>query len=105
MSRRIIQHSTFLKALYHAEPIQRKIMIESITNDETLAICDIASKILRGRINMITIHWEKLKDYKRVLRSLACPGINVTRKKRTLLAFHTFLPLLIKPVLHLLDEV
>jgi len=104
MSRRIIQNSAFLKALYYAQPIQRKLMIAFITTEQIKALSEIALKILQGRLILSNAHKEKLKDYSRVIRSLASQRISIGRKKRTLLSFHNWIPLLIKPVLYLLDE-
>lgn len=97
MNRRILRNSTFIKALYFAEPLQRKQMIESISED-------IAKNILDGRLAVNNVHKQKLKQYKRTIRFLASQRINQDRKKRTMLLFHNVIPLLIKPILHLLDE-
>jgi len=104
MSRRIFENSAFLKALYHAEPTQRKLMIEVITIDQIRTLCEITLKILQGRLELSNLHRQKLKDYKRTLRSLVSTRIDHLRKKKILLTFHRIIPLLIKPVLHLLDE-
>ena len=48
MNRRIFQNSAFLIALYYAQPLQRKFMIEFISPDQMWAISDIAIKILQG---------------------------------------------------------
>ena len=104
MNRHIFQNSAFLKALYHAEPIQRKLMIEVITIDQIRTLCEITLKILQGRLDLSNLHTQKLKDYKRTLRSLATTRYNPLRKKKILLTFHKIIPLLIKPVLHLFNE-
>ena len=104
MNRHIFQNSAFLKALYHAEPIQRKLMIEVITIDQIRTLCEITLKILQGRLDFGNLRRQKLKNYKRTLRSLASTRINPLRKKKILLTFHKIIPLLIKPVLHLLNE-
>jgi len=104
MSRRIFQNSAFLKALYYAQPLQRKQMIEHISQDQIRVISDIAEKILQGRLVVNNVHREKLKHYKRTIRFLANQRISTNRKRRTMLAFHNVIPLLIKPILHLLDE-
>jgi len=67
-------------------------------------LSEITLKILQERLTLNNTHKEKLKDYKRVKRSLASHRISVMRKKRTLLTFESLIPLLIKPILHLLDE-
>jgi len=104
MSRRIFENSAFLKVIYHAEPIQKKLMVEFITTDQIRALTEIVVNILRGRINIHNIHKERLRNYQRVMRSLASQRISVARKTRTWLAFHDLIPLLIQLILHLLDE-
>ena len=87
-----------LKAMYHAKPIQRKLMVEFIQTDQILALTEIVVNILRGRINIHNIHRERLRNYQRVMRSLVIRHISVAKKKtRTFLAFHDIIPL---PVLH-----
>jgi hypothetical protein len=98
MSRRIFENSAFLKAMYHAKPIQRKLMVEFIQTYQILALTEIVVNILRGRINIHNIHRERLRNYQRVMRSLVIRHISVAKKKtRTFLAFHDIIPL---PVLH-----
>ena len=104
MNRRIFQNSAFLIALYYAQPLQRKFMIEFISPDRIRAISNIAIKIVQGRVAVNNIHRQKLRHYKRTIRFLANQRISTNWKKRTLLAFHDVIPLLIKPILHLLDE-
>ena len=79
-------------------------MVEFITTDQIRALVEIVINILRGRINIHNIHRERLRHYQNVMRSLASRRISVARKKRTFLAFHDLIPLLIQPILHLLDE-
>jgi len=104
MNRQIIQNSVFLNAIYYSKPTERKRMLDLMGDEETRVICEIALKILHARIIINLKHKEKLKDYKNVIRSLASHRISLTRKKRTLLTFHSLIPFLIKPILHLLAE-
>lgn len=104
MNGRIFRNSTFIKTLYFAEPTERKQMIDSMSNDEICAMSDIAKNILNGRLSLTNVHKQKLKQYKRTIRFLASQRINLNRKRRTMLVFHNVIPLLIKPIVHLLDE-
>lgn len=104
MNRHIFQHAAFLKDLYFAEPLERKLIIESMSGDQTDAISNITLLILQGRLVVNNLHKQKLKQYKQTMRCLANPRIGVIRKKRTMQAFHKPLPLLIKSVIHLIDE-
>ena len=100
MNRRIFQNS----ALYYAQSLQRKFMIEFISPDQIRAISDIAITIVQGRVAVNNVHRQKRRHYKRTIRFLAYQRISTNREKRTILAFHDVIPLLIKPILHLLDE-
>jgi len=100
----ILRNSAFIKALYHTEATQRKHMIETMSDDEIHAVSDIAKNILNGRLVVNNVHKQKLKQYKRTIRFLASRMINVNRKRRTMLVFHSVIPLLLKPIVHLLDE-
>ena len=65
---------------------------------------DIAKNILEGKLVVNYVHRQKLKQYKATIRFSASPRLKTNRKKQTMLVFHNVLPLLIKPVPHLLDE-
>jgi hypothetical protein len=58
MNRRIFQNSAFLKAIYHADPIQRKLMIKVITIDQIKTLCEIILKILQGRLDLSNLQTE-----------------------------------------------
>ncbi|CAC5362576.1 unnamed protein product [Mytilus coruscus] len=88
MSTRIIRNSVFLKTIYRAEPVQRKLMIDFAEMDQLYALCDIVMIILHGQLILTDIHREKLKHYRNVIRALASNRIDIARKKRTLLAYH-----------------
>ena len=104
MSGRIAQQSPFLKLLYDCSPTQRKALIESASREQLEALSQIALNILRGNLSVSETHKKKLKEYKDVIRSLGSRSVSLTRKKNALLNFHSLLPLLVKPVLYLLDE-
>ena len=104
MSRRITQQSPFLKLLYDCKPRLRKALIQHAERDQIDALSQITLNILRGNVSVSDAHKKKLKRYKEVIRSLASRRVSLARKKQTLLKFHALLTLLIKPVIHLLDE-
>lgn len=103
MYMRIIRNSTYLKAIYRAEPFQRRLMIEFADMDQLNAICDIATDIIQGQLFLANSHRPKLKQYRNVIRALASRNINTARKQRTLLAYHDLIPLLIFPIIPFLD--
>jgi hypothetical protein len=94
MNRRIFQNSTFLIALCYVQLLQRKF-------HQIRAISDIAIKIVQERV---AVNKTKTSTLQGTNRFLANQRISTNRKKRTMPAFHDVIPLLIKPILHLLDE-
>ena len=59
MNRRILRKSNFIKVLYFAEPLQRKEMIESISQDDIW----YSQNIFEGRLYANYVHRQKLKQY------------------------------------------
>ena len=104
MNSRIIQNAAFIKALFYADPLERRQMLRDISLEQIRAISDIAKNILHGRYVIDNTHREKLRQYRSTIRSLASGRISTSRKKRTMLVFHRVIPLLILPILRLLDE-
>jgi hypothetical protein len=64
MNSRILRNSNFIKVLYFAEPLQRKEMIESISQDEICAVSDIVKNTLEGRlvVNYVSIGFRNRSD-------------------------------------------
>ena len=104
MSRRIFQNSTFLKNIYHATPFHRGLMIQFITNDQVLALSLIARKIFRRTVHISNSLKTKLEPYMRWVRLLSHSQLDMRRRKIILRTFPDMIPLLIRPILHLLDE-
>jgi hypothetical protein len=49
--------------VYLAEPLQRKEMIESISQDEMCAVFDIVKNTLEGRLVVNYVYRQTLKQY------------------------------------------
>lgn len=102
-NRRMSRQTPFLTFLYTCAPRQRKSLVEHATNEQILALSQIALNILRGNVQITKAYKRKLKQYKEVIRSLASRRVSISRKRETLLKHHGLIPLLIKPTLQLLD--
>lgn len=104
MPHRITSFSTFLKFLYYAEPRQRKVLIQSATNEQIEILSEIALNIYRGVLHMSIHHIRKLRPYQLNIRALCSRSIAHRRKKNILVRHPILVPLLIKPILTLLYE-
>lgn len=104
MNRRIFENSTFLKELYYDRPRRRKELIAESSDDQIQTISHIAYKIYHATLMISIVHRRKLREFRKTIQFLASGRISVSRKRRVLLVYHKLIPLLIKPLLHLLDE-
>ena len=83
-SRRIGRQTPFLKLLYSCSSIQRKSLIQYVTNEQLAALSQIALNILRGNIPITRAYKKKLKQYKEVILSLASRRVSRSRQKEIL---------------------
>ena len=104
MNRGIIENSAFLKELYFVSPRRRKEMIEQSSSNQIHAISNIARLIYNGTMTISVQHRRKLRQFRKTIQFLVSGRVSVSRKKRTMLVYHSLIPLLIKPLLNLLDE-
>lgn len=102
MASKITTHSAFLKFIYASEPRQRKVLIQSATNNQIDVLSEIALNVYRGVLELSQQHINKLRPYELNIRGLASRSVTHARKKKILTRKHSLIPLLIKPVLHLL---
>jgi len=79
-------------------------MIEQSSNNQIRAISDIAKRIYNGTIMISLQHRQQLRQLRKTIKFLASGRVRLSRKKRTMLVYHRLIPLLIKPLLNLLDE-
>lgn len=75
-----------------------------MTDEQLAALSQIALNTLRGNVPIANAYRKKTRCYKDVIRSLATRHVSRSRKKETLLKFHAVIPLIIKPLLRLLDD-
>lgn len=85
------------------DPNERKTLVRFTEEEHIQTLCDIAKNILQGRITVSIANQQKLNQYKTVIRSISSSRIDMARKRRMLLSFNHLIPLLIKPIIHILD--
>ena len=100
----LTRNADFLRLLYVSSRPEREALIVNSTTDEIRALSLIASKILQGEITPSHTDQTRLRRCNHVLRALASTTISLQRKRRTLIAFHSVVPILAQQVLAVMHE-
>ncbi len=82
MSDRLCKNLPLLKLLYKASPKQRRVILQTASDQLILSLCEIALNVLRGTIPLNTIQYRRLKKRKDEIKYTASKKITVVRKKR-----------------------
>lgn len=89
-----------LQALCHLNKEQRVAVLRRADTSLIRCICECALNILQGNIPVKLSQKNKLKRYKKVLRTLATPKKSINKKKNLIVQKGGgFLPLLLAPIL------
>lgn len=99
-----LRNKEFIKSLSNLskgkkDSTQLSKLISSASSDQINSITEIALNTLKGNIPYPNKTRDKLKLFKKVIRSLAKPKLSIKKKKQLLLQRGGFLPFLIAPVL------
>ncbi len=65
MSDRLCKNLPLLKLLYNASPKQRRVILQSASDQLILSLCEIALNVLRGTIPLNSAQFRRLKREKR----------------------------------------
>lgn len=89
-----------LRALYHLDSEQRKVILRRADPQLVRHICECALNVLNGNVTLTKNHKSRLRKHAPVLRKLASPHDNLGNKKR-IVAQHGggFLPALLAPLI------
>lgn len=82
MSARLCKHLPLLKLLYKATPKQRRLILQSVSDDLILALCEMALNILYGTIPLSRQQYQKLKRRKSDIKLVVNKKIGIAAKKR-----------------------
>ncbi len=82
MSDRLCKNLPLLKLLYKASPKQRRVILQTASDQLILSLCEIALNVLRGTIPLNTTQYRRLKKRKDEIKYGASKKITVVRKKR-----------------------
>lgn len=82
MSAKLCKHLPLLKMLHKATPKQRRLILQSSSDELILALCEVALNILYGTIPISRQQYQKLKKRKSEIKFLANKKIGITAKKQ-----------------------
>lgn len=82
MSDRLCKQLPLLKLLHKAKPKQRRLILQSASNELILALCELALNILYGTIPLDPGQYRKLKRRKAEIKFVADKKIGISAKKK-----------------------
>lgn len=98
--KRLKANKHILHVLKNCRPKLRKVLLKASDPEVIKTLCEIALNTLNGNNKISKQCKLKLKKYKRVLRSLICPKLKLSSKRKILIKQKGgFLPVLIGTVL------
>ncbi len=103
MSDRLCKNLPLLKLLYKASPKQRRVILQTASDQLILSLCEIALNVLRGTIPLNTIQYRRLKKRKDEIK-YASKKITVVRKKRMINQRGGFLVPLLSVAIHFITS-
>lgn len=97
--KRLMANKHILHVLKNCNPQLRKALLKASGPEVIKTLCEISLNTLNGNNKITKDCKRKLKKYKKELRSLACPKLKLTSKRKILVQKGGFLPVLIGSVL------
>lgn len=104
MSHLLGRNMEFLEKLNKASPEEAKLILEQASEDNILALTELALNILRGKIDLSLDTYLQLKSHSDLLRKLAKKSVSVSNKRKWLMRSLDILPCLISPLLSCLGS-
>ena len=84
MSVRIRKNLTHLKKLLKSSPLQRRIILQTASDELILTLCEVALNTLRGTIPLTSGQYRKLEKKKNLIKLIADKKIGVLKKRQTI---------------------
>ena len=75
---------TLLKSILKAKPLQRRLILQSASDELILTQCEVALNILRGTIPLTKAQYRKLEKKKNLIKLIADKKIGVLKKRQTI---------------------
>ena len=92
------QHS-FLQLLVSTNPLQRKVLLQTLTNDQVRAAVQVIYNVLKGNCALPEKDQKRLKRFRNIIRQFVKKGIRLKERKQLLLKYHFLVATLLKPAL------
>jgi hypothetical protein len=105
MSSRIEKNLDFIKALETPSAYKRKRLLKSASEDNILALVEIAKNTLDGKLELNHPIEKKLKRHRKNLRHFAKRRPSIKSKKKFLIQKGGFLPYLVSPLLSIIGSI
>jgi hypothetical protein len=106
MSRLVRKHSPFFKLLLTTtSKLQRKVLLDSITNDQLRALTEVTVNLLQGVLPVTPDHRQKLKKYRRLIRLIGDKKVSLKTKKKALCRQSGVIALMLKSIEPALNKV
>lgn len=104
MSRLVRTHEAFLQLLCEAGTKQRKVLLQTITNEQLRALCEVTWNVYKGTVPVSNRYVKKLTPYQTIIRSLISRLVSRKRKKAILLQKHKVLTWILRPAIQFLNQ-
>ena len=104
MSRAVQVQIPFLELLQTTSIKQRKTLLQTLTKDQSHAVCKVILNVYKGNVPVSNYYVKKLFPFKRSIQMFTDKRVSPKRKKKILAIKHIIIPWVIKPVLSMLKE-
>ena len=105
MSARMRHNTPLLQLLSGCHVKQRKAILDTLTEEQLRALCEIVVNILKGTVNLSPKQKQKLRKRKRILYQLASKSVPSKTKKELLVQQGgSLLPSILIPALQVLGS-
>lgn len=97
--KRLKANRHILHVLKNANPRLRKTIIKESTPEVIKTLCEICQNTLNGNAKISLPTKNRLKKYKKTIRNLMSPKLNLSSKRKILIQKGGFLPILLASLL------
>lgn len=101
MNRSIGPHAPFIKLLYSAEKKQRKVLLQTITDNQLRILCEITLNIYQGNLEVSACYIKRLTAHRKTIEVLIDRKVSRKRKRELIIRKQSLIPLLIEPYISL----
>lgn len=104
MSRLVRSQSAFLTLLYSTNNLQRKALLKTVPTKQLNALCKIFYNVYKRMVKLSQYFVKQLVPFKKEILNIVNKRLCASQKKTALIRLRSKLPILLKPVLALIDK-